>query len=390
MDKPLSGVKVLDLSRVVAGPLATQTLSDLGADVVKVESPLGDETRRFGPPFHGGWSTYFLSINRGKRSLCLDFKDADDLALLEDLLRHADICVQNFRPGVAEKFNLDGAALHSRFPRLIVAVISGFGVEGFAEFSSRPGYDLILQGMGGLASLCGPVEGVPFKSPASIVDILTAQNAVTGILAARLTQVEQGRGTLLDLSMLESRIWSQMYHASGYLNGGHEPKRAGNQHASIVPYQLFECRDGYLNIACGNDEQFERLCQVLGLEHLVEDVRFSTNQERVIHREPLLEILVPTLMKRDARTLEADLLRQRVPAGRVLSIGESLDLEQNESREFLMSLKNSADVELRFVRTPHGYPCPPSDRLPPELGADKTSIIEDWLATPSSASRNSG
>ena len=378
-DKPRKGLRVLDLSRVVAGPLATQTLSDLGADVIKIEAPLGDETRRFGPPFKGQWSTYFLSINRGKRSLVLDFKAEDDLRLLHQLLDVADVCVQNFRPGVAERFEIEPASLRARYPRLIVASISGFGLEGEEEYSSRPGYDLILQGMGGLASLCGPPDGEPFKSPASIVDILTAQNAVTGILAAVLTQRETGKGVLLDLSMLESRIWSQMYHASGYLNCALEPRRAGNQHASIVPYQTFECSDGYLNIACGNDEQFKRLCAVLEVENLASDARFETNAERVRNRECLLEILEPIIARFSAEPLESTLVNVRVPAGRVLSIGESLSLTQHVARDFIVGIRDTADIEYRFVRTPHGYPCEPSRRMPPKLGDDRAAVLDDWL-----------
>jgi len=378
-EQPLQGLKVVDLSRVVAGPLATQTLSDLGADVIKVESPSGDETRRFGPPFKGEWSTYYLSINRGKRSLVLDFKLADDLALLHRLLDVADVCVQNFRPGVAAGFGIDPETLRKRYPRLIVASISGFGLKVLQEFSSRPGYDLILQGMGGLASLCGPPSGEPFKSPASIVDILTAQNASTGILAAVLQQRATGKGALLDLSMLESRIWSQMYHASGYLNGGVESRRVGNQHASIVPYQTFRCSDGYLNIACGNDEQFKRLCDVLSLDDVPKDLRYCTNEERVNHKESLVKLLESEIGKRSAADLEFELVEAKVPAGRVLSVGESLTLPQHEAREFIIGITDTADIDYRFVRTPHGYPCEPSHRMPPRLGDDRDGILEDWL-----------
>ena len=378
-EKPLHGLKVLDLSRVVAGPLATQTLSDLGADVIKIESPQGDETRRFGPPFKGEWSTYYLSINRGKRSLVLDFNAESDLALLHRPLGVADVCVQNFRPGVAARFQIDPLTLRDRYPRLIVAAISGFGLKGEEAFSSRPGYDLILQGMGGLASLCGPPEGVPFKSAASIVDILTAQNAVTGILAAVLNQRETDSGTFLDLSMLESRIWSQMYHASGYLNCGVEPNRVGNQHASIVPYQTFECSDGHLNIACGNDEQFRRLCDVLELQTLASDPRFETNTERVKNRKPLLALLEPVITAWSAESLEEVLVEAKVPAGRVLSIGDSLSLSQHGARDFIVGIKDSADIDYRFVRTPHGYPCEPSKRMPPGLGDDRDGVLDDWL-----------
>ena len=378
-EPPLKGLKVLDLSRVVAGPLATQTLSDLGADVIKVEAPSGDETRRFGPPFRGEWSTYFLSINRGKRSLVLDFQAEEDLELLHRLLAEAEVCIQNFRPDVARKFGIDSLNLRQRYPRLIVTTISGFGLTGLTEFSSRPGYDLILQGMGGLASLCGEPEGQPFKSPASIVDILTAQNAVTGILAAVLKQRETGSGVLLDLSMLESRIWSQMYHASGFLNSAREPRRVGNQHASIVPYQTFKCVDGYLNIACGNDEQFERLCRVVGLDELAEDPRFHTNAARVENRDALLGQLSPVIEGLNAESLESMLLNAKVPAGRVLSVGESLSLEQHDARDFILGIQEDEGIEYKFVRTPHGYPCEPSRRMPPKLDADRDAIIEDWL-----------
>lgn len=381
VDHPLAGLKVLDLSRVVAGPLATQTLSDLGADVIKIESPLGDETRRFGPPFKGEWSTYFLSINRGKRSLMLDFREPQDLALLHKLLAVADVCVQNFRPGVAEKFQIEPERLRGLYPSLIIASISGFGLKGEASFSSRPGYDLILQGMGGLASLCGPPDGEPFKSPASIVDILTAQNAATGILAAVLQQRTTGEGVLLDLSMLESRIWSQMYHASGFLNAGKEPLRAGNQHASIVPYQTFKCDGGYLNIACGNDEQFKRLCTALELPDLPSDPRYVTNAERVRNRDTLLEVLSERIATFPAELLEEVLLAAKVPAGRVLSIGESLSITQHDARNFILGISTDSDVEYRFVRTPHGFPCPPSKRMPPRLDENRDGILNDWLGS---------
>ncbi|MCA9524995.1 MAG: CoA transferase, partial [Myxococcales bacterium] len=247
-DGPLTGLRVLDLSRVLAGPYCSQALADMGADVIKVEHPRGgDDTRRFGPPFVGGESTYFLSINRGKRSLALDFKHPEGRAVLLRLLDQADVLLENFRPGALERQDLGPAACLARNPRLIYCSVSAFGHAGLPAWSRQPGYDLMVQGLGGIPSLTGPPEAGPSKVGASIADVVSGMYATQGILLALIARQQTGRGQHVDVAMLDGQVSLLTYLASAWLNAGELPGRLGNRHLSVAPYSTFAAADGWLN-----------------------------------------------------------------------------------------------------------------------------------------------
>ncbi|MGO3089755.1 MAG: CaiB/BaiF CoA transferase family protein, partial [Galactobacter sp.] len=281
---PLGGIVVADFSRVLAGPLATQTLADLGARVIKVERPgTGDDTRSWGPPYsENGTATYFESVNRNKESIALDLSDPDDLATARALALRADVLVENFKVGTLEGLGLGHADLATENPGLITASISGFGSSGGAAI---PGYDFVVQAVGGLMHITGAADGEPMKAGVALVDVLTAKDATIGILAALRRREITGHGAHLELNLLSSLQGALVNQAQAYLGAGAEPGRLGNVHPSISPYQSLRCADAPLAVACGNDGQFARLCSELGLPDLAADERFSSNPARVQHRE---------------------------------------------------------------------------------------------------------
>lgn len=369
MSNPLDGIKVLDLTRVLSGPFATMTLADLGADVVKVERARGDDTRGFGPPFSRGVSTYFLAINRGKRSLVANLKDADDLALVKRLAAEADVVVENFRPGVCERLGLGYDALRATNPTLVYCSISGFGRD-------RPGagYDLVIQGLSGIASITGDGE-VPWKTGTSIADLVAGMNAVQGILAALVRRERSGEGSYVDVSMLDGQLSLLSYHASAWLNAGQEPQARGNTHPSIHPYQPYRAADGWVNVACGNDAMFAALSTHLG-ERWHEDERFSTNVARIDHRDALDELLAPRMAELSVEEWTGTLAGLGIPGGAMASVP--------------VALQNARPCA-------HGHPSgegevlslPPGFRLsdaewtaalpPPALGAHRKDVLKDWL-----------
>jgi len=326
MGQPLEGVKVVDLSRILAGPLCTMTLADFGAQVLKVESQAGDETRGWIPPVNAqGVSTYYWSVNRNKQAVIVDFTDSQHRARLLELIQDADVLVENFRPGVLEKFGLDYASLQALNPALIYCSISGFGEQ---QGAALPGFDLLVQAVGGLMSITGEPDGTPSKVGVALVDVLAAQNAVTGILLALRERQNSGLGQRVSINLLTSVLAGMTNQTSSTLATGTPPARMGNAHPSIAPYETFNTRDGVIAIAVGNDRQFAALCQQLGDPALAEDPRFATNTDRVAHRAELKALIETVAAERSASSWASCLMESGVPAGKVNSIAEAITFAQ--------------------------------------------------------------
>lgn len=321
---PLAGLKVLDLSRVLAGPYCTMCLADLGAEVIKVERPgTGDETRTWGPPEQAGEAAYFLSINRNKRSVAIDLASAEGRQLAQRLASEADIVIENFKVGGAERMGLGYEELSRSNPALIYCAISGFGSS--REPSDRPGYDLIVQAESGLMSITGSPDGPPNRVGVALVDVLTGQQCAIGILSALHERERTGRGQSIEVSLLDSSIASLVNIAQNALATGEDPPRIGPAHPSIVPYQLFEASDGHLMVAAANDPTFERLCEVMDLASLPGDERFATNPARVENREELVSILAERFSERGAEEWLSDLYRAKVPCGKVRGVKDAIE-----------------------------------------------------------------
>ena len=370
MSNPLDGVKVLDLTRVLSGPFATMTLADLGADVVKIERARGDDTRGFGPPFSEGVSTYYLSINRGKRSLVADLKDPEDLARVKALARVADVVVENFRPGVCERLGLGYEALRRDNPGLVYCSISGFG-------RGRPGagYDLVVQGLSGIPSITGD-GSVPWKTGTSIADLVAGMNAVQGILAALVRRERSGEGSLVDVSMLDGQLALLSYHASSWLNAGVEPGPRGNTHPRIHPYPPYEAADGWVNVACGNDAMFAALSEHLGATWH-DDERFRTNAGRIAHREALDAELAPRIRARSVKAWTRTLGELGIPGGPMATVAEALERARPCTHE------HPGAPGSRVHSLPPGFRLSGADwtarRGPPRLGADREEVLKEWL-----------
>lgn len=314
--RALDGLLVADFSRVLAGPLAAATLADLGADVVKVERPgAGDDTRAWGPPFGAdGTAAYFDAANRSKRGLALDLGDPDDAAAARELARRADVLIENFRPGALAKYGLDAASTRAANPRLVHCSITGFGSGGGAHLA---GYDFVVQAVGGLMSITGEPGGTPLKAGVALVDVLTAKDATTAILAALHHRERTGRGQLVEVNLLSSLLGSLVNQASGHLATGRDPGPMGNRHPSIAPYETLACRDGPLAVAVGNDRQFRALAQALGAPELADDDRFRRNQDRVQNRTELVETLEDLLSSDTPQSWTERLTAASVPCGPV-------------------------------------------------------------------------
>jgi crotonobetainyl-CoA:carnitine CoA-transferase CaiB-like acyl-CoA transferase len=324
MTRPLDGIIVADFSRVLAGPLATATLADLGAEVIKVERPgVGDDTRAWGPPWTSETSSYFTSANRSKRSVTLDLADAADLELARELARRADVVVENFKTGALDKRGLGYAQVKAANPGVVYCSITGFGSAAGADL---PGYDFLVQAVGGLMSITGEPGGAPMKVGVALVDVLTSKDATVGILAALRARELTGRGQHVEVNLLSSLLGSLANQAAAYLTTGDEPRRLGNAHPSIAPYELLQCADGPLAVACGNDGQFRRLAGVLGSPALAEDERFATNPARVAHRSEMVKALEERLAAGTVHHWVAALTAVGVPAGKVGSIGDAFEL----------------------------------------------------------------
>lgn len=380
IDGPLDGILVADFSRVLAGPLATMTLADLGARVIKIERPGdGDDTRSWGPPFSATGSTYFESVNRNKESICLDLGDPDDLGLARELIARADVVVENFKPGGMQKLGLGYDEATKVNPGVVYASISGFGSAGGRDIL---GYDFVVQALGGLMSITGESDGPALKAGVALVDVLTAKDAVAGILAALLRRQTSGTGARLELNLLSSLQGSLVNQAQAYLGAGVIPGRLGNTHPSISPYETLECADGPIALACGNDGQFHRLATILGAPELSEDQRFRTNSLRVANRAALVPLLERQLRRENATEWQRRFTELGVPAGRVGTIADGIALASTLGLEPTVDVVDaSGAVVATQVRHPIIWNPPIALRnsAPPLLGQHDASVRE-WLS----------
>ncbi|MEZ4474975.1 MAG: CoA transferase [bacterium] len=379
-DGPLTGLRVLDLSRVLAGPYCSQALADMGADVIKVEHPRGgDDTRRFGPPFVEGESTYFLSINRGKRSLALDFKRPEGREVLLRLLDQADVLLENFRPGALERQGLDPAACLARNPRLVYCSVSAFGHAGLPAYSRQPGYDLMVQGLGGIPSLTGPPEAGPSKVGASIADVVSGMYATQGILLALIARQTTGRGQHVDVAMLDGQVSLLTYLASAWLNAGELPGRLGNRHLSVAPYSTFAAADGWLNLAVANDALWRTFTACIERPDLAADPRFATNPDRVRNVDALEAALAPLLATRKVSEWLEIFEAAGVPAGPVLGLDAVLAHPQLAARGMIVDLPHPTVGRVRTPGPPIGLSdTPPRPRrAPPRLGEHTDEILRE-------------
>ncbi|MGK5684988.1 CaiB/BaiF CoA transferase family protein [Actinoplanes sp. URMC 104] len=355
---PLAGLLVADFSRILAGPYATMLLADLGAQVVKVEGPAGDDTRTWMPPVRDDVATYYLGINRNKRSIALDLKDEADLADARELARRADIMIENFRPGGLARFGLDYDTVAAGNEKIVYASISGFGS---GKGASLPGYDLMVQAISGLMSLTGDPDGSPYRAGISVFDVMAGMHANIGILAALHARAATGRGQHVEVNLLSSALSGLVNHSSAYVAGGTVPFRMGNAHPSLFPYEPLPTADGELIVIAGNDGQFRKLCQVLGLPELPADPRFGRNQDRTANREQLRPILVERLATRTKDEWFRDLIAAGVPCAPIntidggVALAEELGLDPVVTTGGVPGIRNP----ITFSETRPRYELPP-------------------------------
>ena len=384
MNGPLDGTLVLDLSRVLAGPWASQSLADMGARVIKVERPgSGDDTRSWGPPYLGSGdqkeSAYFLSANRGKESIAIDFKDPRGRAIIIQLARKADILIENYKVGGLKVYGLDYESVRKLNPAIVYCSISGFGQDG--PYANKPGYDFIIQAMSGLMSITG--TGKPTKVGVAVSDLITGLYAAVGILGAYTRARETGQGEYIDISLLESQLAALANQASNYLVSGESPGLADNAHPSIVPYQVFETADEPVVLAIGNDAQFTSFCRVIGCEHLAVDARFIRNSDRVHNRQALVTLLAARLAEQPAAYWLAALEGQGLPVGPVNSIAEAFADPHVVERQTVMQLERSDIGDVPVVRSPVRFQNSATDnhKAPPALGdSTRTVLLETGLS----------
>jgi crotonobetainyl-CoA:carnitine CoA-transferase CaiB-like acyl-CoA transferase len=380
MGKPLDGILVIDLSRVLAGPYCTMELADMGATVVKIEIPgSGDDTRAYGPPFLHGESTYFMSVNRNKMSLTLNLKHTRGKEILRQLLQKGDVLVENFRPGTLDGLGFGYDAVHALNPKLIYCSISGFGQTG--PYAQRPGYDLIAQAEGGVMSLTGAPDDPPLKVGLSFADITAGMNAFSGILLALLARQHTGEGQRVDVSLLDCQVALLTYQAGIYFATGKSPERLGNKHPSITPYETFEASDGHIIIACGNQGFWEKFCKLAGLDHLLADDRFTTMKKRVENRHELTPLVAAGVKTRTRREWYNLLDREGIPCGLIKNVAEVCSDPQVLAREMVIQLNhptagpiNVNGVPIKLSATPGEVKDPP-----PLLGQHTDTILADIL-----------
>jgi crotonobetainyl-CoA:carnitine CoA-transferase CaiB-like acyl-CoA transferase len=375
---PLTGLTVLDLTRVLAGPYCTMLLGDMGARVIKIEQPeRGDDTRAWGPPFIGGESTYFLSVNRNKESVSLDFKSARGRAVLDRLIARADILVENFRPGTLARVGLDYESLKAAHPRLVYCSISGFGQTG--PRAMQPGYDAVVQAEGGLMSITGDADGPPFRLGVAIADLTAGLLATQGIGFALFARERSGRGQFVDVALFDAVISLLSYQASAALNASVIPRRMGNRHPQIAPYDVFPASDGDFFLAVGNDEQFARLCRLAALEPLIGDERFATNMARVAHYDALRDRLSTRLRERTSREWIAALTAAGVPCGAVRDVLSVLRDPQVDAREMVAAVEHAAAGVVKVLGVPLKLSETPGSvrTAPPTLGQHTECVLSE-------------
>jgi len=382
-EPPLAGLRVLDLSRILAGPTCTQLLADLGAEVIKVERPgRGDDTRGWGPPFlsdsHGvetGESAYFICANRGKASVAIDITHPEGQTLLREIAATSDVMVENFKPGALARYELDHETLAAANPRLITCSITGFGQTG--PLAHRPGYDFLIQGMGGIMSLTGAADGPPMKCGVGIADVMCGMYATTAILAALQALARTGRGQHIDLALFDTQIAWLINQGAGYLTDGVVPPRRGNEHPTIVPYGTFPASDGDFILAVGNDAQFARFCAVAGCDALAQDPAFATNAARVRNRTDLLARLGAVTQRRAAADWIAALEAAGVPCGPIHDLAQVFGHPQTRARGMVYSLPHPLAGSVNLIANPIRFSETPvaTTAAPPLLGADTDAVL---------------
>ncbi len=376
----LDGLRVLDLTRILAGPLASMMLGDMGADVIKVEPVgAGDDTRGWGPPFAGGESAYFLGVNRNKRSLTLDLAVPEGQAILAALLGTADVLVENFKRGTLEKWGFGDEWLAANAPRVVRCSITGYGSSG--PRAGHPGYDFILQAESGLMSICGERDGTPTKYGVAIVDVCTGMLACCSILAALEARHRTGRGQHVEVSLHETSLAMLVNVASSYLVAGRDGGRFGNGHPSIVPYTTYPTRDGMVAVAVGNDAQFARFAAAVGHTEWARDARFVKNRDRVVHRDVLDELIADTLRSDVAAAWIAKLEAVGVPCGRINSVAQALDDPHTAARHMVETVEHPTVGALRLLGIPFKLGATPASvrRPPPTLGQHSDDILREEL-----------
>jgi crotonobetainyl-CoA:carnitine CoA-transferase CaiB-like acyl-CoA transferase len=371
---PLAGLLVADFSRILAGPYATMLLADLGAEVIKVEGPGGDDTRTWLPPVRDGISTYYLSVNRNKRSVALDLKAEADRDAAQELARRADIFIENFRPGGLARFGLDYDTVAAANPGVIYASISGFGSG--PKGKALPGYDLIVQAISGLMSLTGSPDGEPYRAGVAVFDVMAGLHATIGILAALNHRHQTGRGQHVEISLLASAMSGLVNQTGAYVTGGVVPFRMGNSHPSLFPYEPLPCADGELIITAGNDLQFRKLAQIIGAPELADDPRFARNEDRTANRDELRPLLTERLSTRPKMDWFRELIASGVPCGPINTIDQGVAFADEVGLEPAVDAGGMPTVRnpIRFSETP------PSYRLPPPAVDEHGEEIRRWLA----------
>jgi crotonobetainyl-CoA:carnitine CoA-transferase CaiB-like acyl-CoA transferase len=376
---PLAGLLVADFSRVLAGPYATMLLADLGAEVIKVEGPQGDETRTWTPPERDGTSTYYLSINRGKRSVVLDLRDPADAELARELARRADVVIENFKPGGLAKFGLDYPSVRATNPGVVYASITGFGSGGGAHL---PGYDLMVQAISGLMSLTGEPDGPPYRAGVSMIDVFAGNHVAIGILAALRHRDATGEGQRVEANLLSSALTGMVNQSSAYIAGGVVPFRMGNAHPSVYPYEPLPTADRELIVAVANNGQFRRLCEVLGRPELADDPRFRTNADRTANRVELRRLLVERLATRGASEWFEALVAAGVPSGPINTVDGGFAMAEQLGLDPVVTVGDGERAvpttrhPVRFSATPASY------RLPPPELDEHGAELRAWLAAP--------
>jgi crotonobetainyl-CoA:carnitine CoA-transferase CaiB-like acyl-CoA transferase len=383
MSGPLAGFTIVDLTRVLSGPYCTMVLGDLGARVIKVEHPgKGDDTRHWGPPFLGDESAYFLSVNRNKESVTIDFKPAEGRAVLERLLARADVLVENFRPGTLDRAGLGWEAVHQRHPRLVYASISGYGQTGPRR--EEAGYDAVMQAEGGLMSVTGDEDRPGYRLGVAITDMVAGLYCAQGITAALLARERSGVGQRVDIGMLDTTAALLTYQAGNFFATGKTPKRKGNRHATIAPYETFTTSDGEIVIAVGNDEIWKRLCPAIGLPELAADPRFLTNKDRIAHYDTMQPILARAFATATAGEWVARLNAAGVPNGEVRDIGQMLNDPQLAARQMIETLMHPTVGATRVMGAPIKLSATPASvrTAPPVLGQHTDAVLKELGYSP--------
>lgn len=382
---PLDGLLVADFSRVLAGPYCTMLLADLGANVVKVESPAGDDTRTWMPPVRDGVSTYYLSVNRNKRSIVLDLGDGNDLVVARELASRADVIVENFKPGGLHKFGLDYESIGAVNKSAIYASISGFGTSGGADI---PGYDLIVQAISGFMSLNGDPDGSPYRAGIAVFDVMTGLHCAIGILAALSHQKQTGQGQHIEVNLLSSALSGMVNHTSAVVAGNVNPFRMGNSHPSLFPYEPLPTADGELIITAGNDGQFKRLCGVLGIPELGTDQRFLRTEDRTANRDELRPLLVDRLATKNSVDWFSELLKANVPCGPINTVTDGIAFAEKLGLDPVVTITSMLE-SFPSIRNPIGFSgTPPRYVLPPPALGEHGEEIRSWLAEPANGNIN--